>query len=496
MTTCGTCGQMVAFDGAPCPRCSDETTPPGDTGVRVFGGRYRLLDRIGGGAWGDVYAARHVVTGGKVALKLLKPDHGQSELAQRRFAFEASATHRLVHPNTVRVIDTGVETTGQAWIAMEWLEGQTLEALVRQGGPLPEGRAVEMARQILGSLSEAHAQRLVHRDIKPPNIFVVAGAGTADPIKVLDFGVARDLDRSGVDTINPIGTPRYMAPEVWLGAPVSPTVDVFAVGCVVFFMLTGHNLYEASREEDEGPRERVVRALRARGVSERLIEWVAMMTAYDRASRPRDASQALLALETCHHRRRTSRAWVAMGGAVAIAVAVGIGSAAATSDSPAHTSPSALQPTHPTPPPAPLASPTQPATQPPTQPEIEPEIQPAQVAPAATTTTLPTDVITAGAEVESVNVPLLISPAHARLSIDDGESMPAPAYLEVPSTRGLRLALRAQGYEVLRVELDMAMARALAGEPLRLTLKRRQRRSTPPELDLQGLDIPTEGAHP
>ncbi len=211
-------------------------------------GRYRLKEPLGAGGMGEVWAAWHTGLKRDVALKILRPDIQQTTAVQR-FEREVAATADLSHPNTVRVFDYGVTEDGLWYYAMERLEGETLRQLVASAGPLPPGRVVHLVAQAARALAEAHGKGIVHRDIKPDNLFVTTAGGEPDFIKVLDFGIAALIkpgDGGSITTTGAIpGTPAYMAPEVISGQRGSPASDVYALGAVMYFALTGTPPFEA-----------------------------------------------------------------------------------------------------------------------------------------------------------------------------------------------------------------------------------------------------------
>ncbi len=205
-------------------------------------GRYRLIRRIGHGGMGEVWVAYHESMGREVALKLLRPDFGTDRVKVARFNREVRTTARLTHPNTVHIFEHGATDEGLWYYAMELLEGDDLAALVRREGALECGRAVRLVRDAARALAEAHALGIVHRDVKPENIFVAKIAGEDDVVKVLDFGIARTADArdtglSGSDWL--LGTPAYASPEALRGDPVGPRADVYGLGMVLYWALTG-----------------------------------------------------------------------------------------------------------------------------------------------------------------------------------------------------------------------------------------------------------------
>jgi serine/threonine-protein kinase len=220
-------------------------------------GSYRLVELLGHGGMGEVWRAEHRLLARSAAIKLVRPEVlGASnevdvKLALRRFEREAQATAALSSPHTIRLFDFGTTNDGAFYYVMELLAGRDLESLVREFGPLPAERVVFLLRQVCHSLADAHARGLVHRDIKPANIYVCRMGLDYDFVKVLDFGLVKFRDGSVAETLltgdHPTtGTPAYMAPETILGgAEVDSRADVYALGCVAYFLLTGHLVYEA-----------------------------------------------------------------------------------------------------------------------------------------------------------------------------------------------------------------------------------------------------------
>jgi serine/threonine-protein kinase len=221
-------------------------------------GSYRLGELLGRGGMGEVYKATHRILARPAAIKLIRPEmiaSGESTEVQRvlqRFRREADAAASLRSPHTVELYDFGVTDDHTLYLVLELLDGMDLESLVRKEGPLPAGRVIHILRQVCESLEEAHAQGLVHRDIKPANIHVGRLGLRHDFVKVLDFGVVKSIADSGVmkteETIAgvAVGTPAYMAPEMAVGAPVDGRADIYALGCVAYYLLTGELVFEGS----------------------------------------------------------------------------------------------------------------------------------------------------------------------------------------------------------------------------------------------------------
>jgi hypothetical protein len=206
-------------------------------------GQYTLEEKIGEGGMGSVYRARHAFLRRPTAVKMLDMDK-VTEGALARFEREVQLTSRLNHPNTIAVYDYGRTPEGVFYYAMEFLQGIDLEDLVQRYGPLPEGRVVRILGQVCGSLAEAHDVGLIHRDIKPANIILSCRAGISDFVKVLDFGLVKAADTDAEAKITQanvtLGTPHYMSPEaVEHPEHVSALSDVYAIGAVGYFLLTG-----------------------------------------------------------------------------------------------------------------------------------------------------------------------------------------------------------------------------------------------------------------
>ncbi|BAU49438.1 serine/threonine protein kinase [Sulfurifustis variabilis] len=217
-------------------------------------GPYRLLDKIGEGAISDVYLARHKLLKRPAAVKLLKSIATTDE-SIARFRREAELASRLSHPNTVAVYDYGLAGGGLFYYAMEYLEGVSFADLVERYGPVPAARAAYLLRQVCASLGEAHAKHIVHRDIKPQNIMVCEASGRREVVKVLDFGLVKRLDhadtRDLTGSLHVLGTPLYMAPErIRDPGVLDVRSDIYSVGAVAFWLLTGRRLFETETEHD------------------------------------------------------------------------------------------------------------------------------------------------------------------------------------------------------------------------------------------------------
>lgn len=207
-------------------------------------GQYFLRQGLGAGGMGIVYLAEHQLLKRPCALKLIRPGVDADPKARARFEREVRLTASLSHPNTVEVYDYGRTEDGTYYYVMEYLPGMNLAELVERHGPSPPGRAVYLLRQVCGALREAHAAGLIHRDIKPTNVFVSRRGGVDDVAKLLDFGLVRPvhvpdtLQLSGEGQV--LGTPQFMSPEQALGwGELDGRSDIYSLGAVAYFLLTG-----------------------------------------------------------------------------------------------------------------------------------------------------------------------------------------------------------------------------------------------------------------
>jgi len=219
-------------------------------------GQYTLEKKLGEGGMGVVYRASHAMLRRPTAIKLLLPERAGKD-ALTRFEREVRRTAMLTHPNTVTVFDYGRTTDGVFYYAMELLEGATLDEVVEVDGPQPEERVIHLLEQAAASLAEAHDAGLIHRDVKPGNILVVDRGGIADLVKVVDFGLVKDVGfktqgertsaslLSMADTIT--GTPLYLAPETVIAPEsVDARTDLYALGAVGYWLLTGTHVFGGS----------------------------------------------------------------------------------------------------------------------------------------------------------------------------------------------------------------------------------------------------------
>lgn len=271
-------------------------------GEIIAGTRYRVMRLIGVGGMGSVYEVEHVELGKRFVLKALLRQLARRHDLVLRLRNEWRALGRLEHPNIVTVTDAGTSSGGVPFYVMERLEGETLAVKMRKARRFPVPEALTVAARVLDGLAAAHQIGVVHRDIKPPNIFMV---GSETP-KILDFGVAKIADDPGVVTARgvAIGTPRYMSPEQASGEAVDSRSDIYSTGLILFEMITGVNPFEDARDSKEllvahltrsAPR---LSAL-THGVPAELDAAIEQMLAKDRTQRPasaRDVSALLMRL--------------------------------------------------------------------------------------------------------------------------------------------------------------------------------------------------------
>ncbi len=206
--------------------------------------RYKILSVLAHGGMGKVYRAEQAPLGRLVALKVLSPDYkGEHDPGfHKRFFLEASTASKLKHPNTVTIFDYGKTDDDVFYIAMELLEGRTLHRLLRDEGPFTPERTVHIASQICRSLREAHGFGVVHRDLKPANVFIVKHGDENEFVKVLDFGLVKNIEEKDEQLTQAglfLGSPKYMAPEQISGGAVDSRVDVYALGVIIYEMLAG-----------------------------------------------------------------------------------------------------------------------------------------------------------------------------------------------------------------------------------------------------------------
>jgi serine/threonine-protein kinase len=214
-------------------------------------GPYRLTRRIGEGGAAAIYLAQHALLKRPTAVKLLKPAR-MTDVMIARFEREVQLASSLSHPNTIEIFDYGRTRDGLLYYAMEYLDGLTVAELVARDGALPVARCLHILRQVCAALAEAHGKGIIHRDISPDNIMVCRHGGQLDFVKVLDYGLVKQMDpklqtRDLTHGLRIVGTPLYMAPERLRDpADVDARADIYAVGAVAYTMLTGRRMFAAT----------------------------------------------------------------------------------------------------------------------------------------------------------------------------------------------------------------------------------------------------------
>ncbi|MBA2542213.1 MAG: serine/threonine protein kinase [Deltaproteobacteria bacterium] len=266
-------------------------------------GKYKIREQIGEGGMGVVYRADHVMLGSPVAIKVLLPQFTTQPAVVERFFTEAKTTSAIRHPGIVQVFDFGRLEDQRAYIVMEMLRGENLTGFLSRRGTLDASLATQIAMQLLSSLEAAHAHGVIHRDVKPDNIFIVRDptAAGAIRVKVLDFGIAK-LANAKVKDTSIVGTPAFMAPEQCRGnAEIDARADLYAVGCILFQMLVGRPPFEAEGGEEMMAMHVYQPAPHLRdfapAMSPELDALVAKMLAKSPADRTPSAGWALAALE-------------------------------------------------------------------------------------------------------------------------------------------------------------------------------------------------------
>lgn len=206
----------------------------------MLDGRYRLLRKVGEGAMGEVFEAEHVTLRRRVAVKILRRHIAYQPEAIARLEREAQATSQIGHPNLVSMLDFGQTEDGTVYLAMEWLEGEDLDAYAERQ-PIDIAAAIDIVSQAASGVAEANDRGVIHRDLKPANLFITRDRAGALRVKVLDFGIAKlaieQTQLTGTGVL--IGTPNYMSPEQALGEPVDVRTDVYALGVILYELLTG-----------------------------------------------------------------------------------------------------------------------------------------------------------------------------------------------------------------------------------------------------------------
>lgn len=253
---CTSCRAPITAGSRFCGQCGAPVQGVASSSDELIGqliGGYRVMALIGEGGMGKVYRAEQERLKRAVCIKTLLPHFAKDPNVVQRFEREGLATAGMRHPNVVTVLDFGKTDNGTLYIVMEYVEGRTLRAVLREDAPLPIERTIGLMSQMLSGLDEAHAQNVVHRDLKPSNVLVSKLRDGSEMVKVVDFGIAkltsgegaeRGLTRTGLV----VGTPGYMAPEQLTNEPVTPATDLYSAGVILWELLTGKRLFAAKSE--------------------------------------------------------------------------------------------------------------------------------------------------------------------------------------------------------------------------------------------------------
>ena len=432
---------MTAPPGGP---ATEDEEPPIAAGT-VLAERYRIHDLVGRGGMGAVYRAEHLALGNTVAVKVLRASHGAHADMVRRFQREAVAASQIRHPGIVEVTDFGRTPDGRFYLAMELVEGETLARRLARLGPFPPAEAMSLVQELARALGAAHARGIYHRDIKPENVLLTPD-GSA---KLADFGIARLTEgpRDARETAAGVifGTPQYMSPEQAAGQRQDGRCDVYALGVLLFELLTGappylgasathvlaaHLLSPVPRLPAQGPHGPLAPAL---------ADLVGRMMAKNAAERPSTMGEVEAALEavlTGHELpppvpRLAVRPWMRRGlvalavTAVAVLIVLGV-RGARPAPPPSATTESAVAPTAPPAAPTPVATP---------EPERADVPAPRTSAPAPARATRPV----------AVEVDLRSTPAGARVTLHGRLLGHTPLAVRLPPDRTLLLVFEAQG---------------------------------------------------
>ncbi len=257
MKTCTTCSSEWPDDTKFCPSCGTALRVVGsqdDILGSVIAETYHIVEKIGEGGMGAVYLGEHVKIGRKSAIKVMSQALSQDSDAAARFHREAENAARINHPNVCAIYDFGETQDGLTYLAMEFIEGESLTSLLKREGPLGLFRAVSIARQTANALQAAHDLGIVHRDLKPDNIMLTKGRDGSDMVKVVDFGIAKAMGSDEHQTVTRtglvVGTPEYMSPEQLSGDVLDGRSDIYSLALVFFRMATGVLPFQADSAQE------------------------------------------------------------------------------------------------------------------------------------------------------------------------------------------------------------------------------------------------------
>jgi serine/threonine protein kinase len=304
---CVQCGAEFGADQRFCPNDGSPLRFAGETDAligQILAERYQILSVLGEGGMGRVYLAEHVRMGRKSAVKVMSPNIALAPEAISRFHREAANASRINHPNVAQVYDFGETPDGLLYLAMEFVEGETLRRLLDRTGPLPVVRAAEITRQIAEALGAAHHLDIVHRDLKPDNVMLGRYHDGSDLVKVVDFGIAKTVHGSGGDASQTVttagvslGTPEYMSPEQLAGERLDGRTDIYSLGLLLFAMLTGDAPYPRVTSRETLVRRLTSKPLTLREVAPHKPWSDALQAALDHALAPEVADRYASAAE-------------------------------------------------------------------------------------------------------------------------------------------------------------------------------------------------------
>jgi serine/threonine-protein kinase len=253
---CPTCGTEYPLSERFCPRDGTalrSSNAQGDLIGSIVAERYHILKKLGEGGMGTVYLAEHVKMGRKAALKVMNPGMNSDPDAIARFNREAANASRLNHPNVCGIYDFGETPEGLIYLAMEFVEGESLTSLIEKNGFLPAPRAASIIHQAADALAVAHDYGIVHRDLKPDNIMIAKGRDGSDMVKVVDFGIAKASSSDAQKVTKTglvVGTPEYMSPEQLAGDKLDGRSDIYSLGLVAFNCLTGQLPFQSNSAQE------------------------------------------------------------------------------------------------------------------------------------------------------------------------------------------------------------------------------------------------------
>jgi eukaryotic-like serine/threonine-protein kinase len=247
MKACAHCKLKYPNDSSACFLCGRALEAIRDALIgTTISGRYVIEDVVGEGGMATVYSAHHRLVDRPCAIKVMNASFAQNEVVRERFRREAKAAQKLAHPNIIEIFDQGELGDGCLYLVMELLDGETVANLLERGR-LPVERAIQIAIQIARGLARAHDLEVIHRDLKPENIFIARHNGDSELVKILDFGIARSTQDARLTGAGEVfGTPQYMAPERITSIDAGPSADLYALGVMLYEMLSGQLPFEAN----------------------------------------------------------------------------------------------------------------------------------------------------------------------------------------------------------------------------------------------------------